>query len=65
MTLTATSQVHTTSKAQALRELNLKYAPLQTALNQSVSSNTRALRLLEEQYLRERMEILNSHYYES
>jgi hypothetical protein len=54
-----------TSKQHQLRALNDKYRDRQAALNQALHSITRALQLEEQEYQRERVQIINSPYYGS
>jgi hypothetical protein len=63
--MTHTEQLHTTSKARLLRELNERYKPKIEALNHTIASATRTLRLEEQDYQRERQQIINSPYYGS
>ena len=61
----STDSLHTTSKQRLLRDLNSRYRDRQTALNQALHSITRALQLEEQEYQRERQQIINAPYYES
>jgi hypothetical protein len=60
-----TASLQTTSKQRQLRDLNSRYRDRQAALNQALHSITRALQLEEQEYQRERLQIINSPYYGS
>jgi len=60
MTSLTTEHHHTaTSKSRALRDLNSHTQPIQEALNHA--SVTRAMQLVQREYLQRRTQILNSH----
>jgi hypothetical protein len=65
MTALQSEPMHTTSKQRQLRDLNSRYRDRQTALNQALHSITRALQLEEQEYQRERQQIINAPYYGS
>jgi hypothetical protein len=65
MTSLNTEQLPTTSKQRQLRELNSRYRDRQAALNQALHAITYALQLEERAYQDERLQIINSPYYES
>jgi hypothetical protein len=65
MTTLDTPEIHTTSKQRLLRDLNSRYRDRQAVLNQALHSITRALQLEEQEYQRERLQIINSPYYGS
>ena len=62
MTHTALSETpSSTSKSRALRDLNTHTQPIQEALNHAQASVTRAMQLVQREYLQRRTQILNSH----